>query len=345
METTKEGHELLTRLVLEENRKLLELCCEKILKTKGSQTDLKAEIERGKRIYGEKKTYMEAKKRAQQMRFREGQKSSYERNSIFNAEGELPNNIPDPTKVATWSDEEYKHLGFQFEYLKLKSLQRFTENYSLLERCWDKGLFVEYAKGTSKATAADPMTMRVVSLGGGPGFELFAFRCFAEKHFSPHVQLKLISLDLEASWKESAETLGNEFMQWDVENGMDVTRDTGDKADFVMLSYVVFHYMNEKKHAEQFRDLILRERTKALLVNSRVQRLNSVDQVEALGIPVVRLISQTLQRDDRQVLYLHPNLRMHDLPLEDQLRRNKGMAFPNVPYEEHKTMGNKRKRY
>ncbi|KAL3922714.1 MAG: hypothetical protein SGPRY_004460, partial [Prymnesium sp.] len=35
----------------------------------------------------------------------------------------------------TWSDAEYAHPGLQFIYLRLKSFQRFTESWALLERC------------------------------------------------------------------------------------------------------------------------------------------------------------------------------------------------------------------
>eukprot|EP01052_Picozoa_sp_SAG31_P012906 SAG31_NODE_764_length_12262_cov_26.578887_12_plen_119_part_00 len=35
----------------------------------------------------------------------------------------------------TWSDAEYGLAGFQWMYLRLKSFQRFTETWALLDRC------------------------------------------------------------------------------------------------------------------------------------------------------------------------------------------------------------------
>ena len=41
----------------------------------------------------------------------------------------------------TWSYDEYGHPGLQLYYLKLKSWQRFTETYALMERAGRRGLF------------------------------------------------------------------------------------------------------------------------------------------------------------------------------------------------------------
>ena len=43
-------------------------------------------------------------------------------------------------QFVTWSQEEYANLGLQRQYLKLKSYQRFTEAWSLLERADARGL-------------------------------------------------------------------------------------------------------------------------------------------------------------------------------------------------------------
>ena len=53
---------------------------------------------------------------------------------------------------------------------------------------------------------AAPRSVRVVSLGGGPGFELLAFREFFALYY-PHVTLDLVSVDLEKSWGKYAELL------------------------------------------------------------------------------------------------------------------------------------------
>jgi hypothetical protein len=66
----------------------------------------------------------------------------------------------------TWSYDEYGHPGLQLFYLKLKSWQRFTETYALLERAAMRGLF--------DAPLPEGRPLRVAALGGGPGYELLA---------------------------------------------------------------------------------------------------------------------------------------------------------------------------
>ena len=69
----------------------------------------------------------------------------------------------------TWSQEEYGMPGLQRTYLEMKSYQRFTEMWSLLERAHLYGLF---------DNVKPDQNLRVASLGGGPGFELLAFQEF-----------------------------------------------------------------------------------------------------------------------------------------------------------------------
>ena len=94
--------------------------------------------------------------------------------------------------LGTWSDAEYALPGFQWMYLRLKSFQRFAETWALLERCAAGGLFLpgaplhnccatsSFTSSPSSAPAAAPaaapssLPVKVVSLGGGPGYELLA---------------------------------------------------------------------------------------------------------------------------------------------------------------------------
>ena len=112
-------------------------------------------------------------------------------------------------ETGTWSDEEYAHVGLQArkplravfvshahrsvprrrrgsrrskktvlfvrarrppqrQYLRLKSFQRFTETWALLERAAACGLFDDADEDAGTFGAGT----RVVSLGGGPGFEV-----------------------------------------------------------------------------------------------------------------------------------------------------------------------------
>ena len=84
----------------------------------------------------------------------------------------------------TWSQDEYGHPGLQRMYLKMKSYQRYTETFSLLERAERLGVF-DAELSSSKES---PELIRVAALGGGPGYELLAFRHFFE---SRNAALKL----------------------------------------------------------------------------------------------------------------------------------------------------------
>jgi len=70
----------------------------------------------------------------------------------------------------TWSNAEYGHPGLQGIYLRLKSMQRFTEAWALCERAASQRLFAP--------AQLEQECVRVVSIGGGPGFELLAFDYF-----------------------------------------------------------------------------------------------------------------------------------------------------------------------
>ena len=107
-------------------------------------------------------------------------------------------------QAVTWSQQEYKHLGLQFEYLCFKSLQRFTETWALLQRAKEQGLFEVLLKsGKNRA--------RVASIGGGPGFELLAFQRFFAFYY-PKFEMELISLDVEESWRPHVEGLGMRYV-------------------------------------------------------------------------------------------------------------------------------------
>ena len=60
---------------------------------------------------------------------------------------------------------------------------------------------------------------------------------------------QLISLDLEASWREHAEALGLSFQVWDVCDGAGLLPATPgwDKIDLAVISYVFYHYMSHDR--------------------------------------------------------------------------------------------------
>jgi hypothetical protein len=84
------------------------------------------------------------------------------------------------SKGATWTDEEYQHLGFQIVYINVKSIQRFTEMYNLLIRGYNKNYFNNLKD-----------ELNIVSVGGGPAFELFAMKIFFHT-FYPKIKINLL---------------------------------------------------------------------------------------------------------------------------------------------------------
>jgi hypothetical protein len=119
--------------------------------------------------------------------------------------------------LATWSQEEYANLGLQREYLRFKSIQRFTETWALLERASKRGLFAPQLAASAAAEDLDSddggggggggggdggghgvEPLRVGSVGGGPGFELYAMEKWFES-FCPalplHVRAHPVTLD------------------------------------------------------------------------------------------------------------------------------------------------------
>ena len=120
----------------------------------------------------------------------------------------------------TWSQDDYGHLGLQAEYLRLKSLQRFTEGWMAMQRAYNAGALRKYM-GEGPA-----VPLRVASFGGGPGFELVAIRSFCERHL-PRASLSLASLDLATEWKPCAEGLGVAFHPWNVNDGDGVLKAAG----------------------------------------------------------------------------------------------------------------------
>jgi hypothetical protein len=140
----------------------------------------------------------------------------------------------------TWSQDNYGHLGLQAEYLRLKSIQRFTEGWQAMQRAYNAGAF-RHLMGDASLGA---LPLRVSSFGGGPGFEMVAVRAFCEVHL-PRAAPVFISLDLATEWAPCAATLGFGFREWNVNDGEGVIRASGyEKIDLAIISYVLYHYMS-----------------------------------------------------------------------------------------------------
>jgi hypothetical protein len=256
----------------------------------------------------------------------------------------------------TWSQEEYRHAGLQREYVRFKSVQRFTETWAALERAHALGALEAAVSAHARGGGA----CRVASLGGGPGFELFACERFFARHFAS-VKLECVSLDLAPEWGAYCGALGVGFGVWDVCDGAGLLAKAGGPVDFALISYVLHHYMANQPCADWLGqwlngpqpaaelagglELLAAGPTalgeapvpRALIVCGRDEHLGR--ERELLGrarVDVLALIDQSRGRDDRQVL-----LRGAGAP---PCRAGPGLpraelTFENVPFEEHKRGG------
>ena len=237
------------------------------------------------------------------------------------------------TKGVTWSNEEYSHPGLQRMYLRMKSIQRFTEIWALLERADSIGTFDHiYEKGSGR--------VRIAAIGGGPGYELLAARLFFEEK-CPDIELELICMDVCEAWRPCAEKLGFRFVQYDITNeNTNPLKAAGlepGELDFCIISCVMI-YCTTRETMNMFYEM-LHEGTGnvgAALVSERGEKTIACTMFEELGGSVVRLIDQSFGMDERQAIWCSKEF--HEA---NQLRRpdyngNTDPTFPNVPYEEHK---------
>ncbi|KAL3809435.1 hypothetical protein ACHAXA_004004 [Cyclostephanos tholiformis] len=247
------------------------------------------------------------------------------------------------TSGVTWSTEEYSHPGLQRMYLRMKSIQRFTEIWSLLERCealgvFD-GIFDEGGDGV----------IRMAAIGGGPGYELLATKLFFEDRAPPPgvdgeggPRLELTCMDICPAWRRYAEALGFTFVEYDINNevGDDPISVMGledGELHFCIVSCVMI-YVTNNRVMSMFHRLIHDSHVKAILVSERGERTSACGIMEDLGGKVIRLIDQSDGTDERQAIWTshefcerrlrtsHPDYEAHQC----------GCVFPNVPYCEHK---------
>ena len=211
----------------------------------------------------------------------------------------------------TWSQLEYGHLGLQKEYIRYKSVQRLTEAWACLQRAKRAGLFFELDETPLMENESPSVPLRWASLGGGPGFELLAVKWFFEKHF-PRYALDLVSLDLEASWREAAEGLGLRFSTWDVRDGDGLERAAGGPVDYAIASYVLKMYMANEPCARWLGEKLNRSPgtgggLRAALVVSRDENLEAASRLmrdASIGnATVVPLMDPEGGRDDRQLAF------------------------------------------
>lgn len=243
----------------------------------------------------------------------------------------------------TWSQREYGHLGLQKEYIRYKSVQRLTEAWACLQRARHAGVFASLDAEMARAgtgTIKRPF-LRWASLGGGPGFELLAVKWFFERHY-PTYDLDLVSLDLEGSWRASAEGLGLRFNEWDVNDGEGLEAAAGGPVDFALASYVLKMYMANERCARWMGAALNANGgdaggLRAILGVSRDENLEEASRLvrEIGGAQVIPLMDPGGGRDDRQIAFV-PGVGLGAARGPMPQEAWEALTFPNVPYEEHK---------
>ena len=225
-------------------------------------------------------------------------------------------------KNVTWSNDEYAHVGLQHQYLRLKSLQRFTETYNLVGRAVGRD-------ATARDVLLKSPSLRVASLGGGPAFELDAVREYVHDHADARPQLTLYSIDLQPSWRPYAEALGCRFdAPFDVLQKApdDLVAAAGGPVDVLVVSYLLIYCTNDRT-ADFLANLLHRDLVKVLLVSERTHDQDIVRLLEARHLDVVPLMPQRAGNDQRQLLVLDAR---HRRRLRDG--QPDEVAFPNVPF-------------
>jgi len=266
-------------------------------------------------------------------------------------------------QFVTWSQEEYSNLGLQRQYLKLKSYQRFTEAWSLLERADARGLFDAYLPpmlGSSLSSSSStpnpkakpsPAVLRIASVGGGPGFELYACQQYFRLRSNGLLKLELTSMDYEATWGEYARLMGFRFIHYDLKSGK-LLKTLGyapGQLHFVFFSAVMEMYVANDIACDWLATLLLKEGVHAAMVDSRSQSLKAHRMMETRGVTAVALLPGRGQDcgptgDERQSLLLPPSTKI--LPMEHSRAQSMAnrVVFPNVPFAKGGNKQKKRKR-
>jgi hypothetical protein len=214
-------------------------------------------------------------------------------------------------------------------YIRFKSYQRFTEIWSLLERCY-YGKLLDFNYNN----------LRVVSLGGGPGFELLAFDWFMRyiNNLSDNINLvnsaintkipniDFVSLDLQQGWNIYVNELGYIFHQWDILNSNIVNIIGNNNKETICLLPNILSSCSNQQTADLFENLLTKYNIKCILVNERGMIQSMVKLLRKKNIVIYHLLDQTLGRDDRQLALFPPNTSLKYI-------LNDPPTFPNQPFK------------
>ena len=230
-------------------------------------------------------------------------------------------------------------------YLSLKSWQRFTETWALLERAGRLGIFEPHKPGG----AFYGRPIRVLSIGGGPGYELLGFERFFRRYACPRAPVQLVSLDLMPGWRPFVEAMKMQFGVYDIEGEQglletaDILNETEGKGTFpaegvtyILISYVMI-YVSTNQVCDMLTRLLNSGGAYVTLVSERGEETKALGMMESRGVAVHRLIDQCNGRDERQSAWLSGSTKLTAPAAQIPV------TFPNVPFEEGKAR--KKSRY
>ena len=145
----------------------------------------------------------------------------------------------------------------------LKSFQRFTETYNLLERAYNLNFFNRFRKEDN---------IIFISFEGGPGFELIAVRNFFKKNFDKD-DVNLISKDIQESWINYTKLMNINFLKNDFKNSYVLHKiNCFSSKIFLILSYVRAYIDNEKSFL-LIKNLLENNNVKGIFVSDRRKKI------------------------------------------------------------------------
>ena len=219
----------------------------------------------------------------------------------------------------------------------------------------------------------DKVFLRVASLGGGPGFELLAFKWFIEYAFranynaKKHGDVELISLDLAESWEKICNQLHPmKFSAFDLVKDGDAMLEEkcGGAVDVLLLSYVAKMYccndecyewiskkINDRQVSNRFRHFPRRENgrvyswvRKERRIGDAVDGPNVGQRPSLVGVDWRRLdedVAEAIEKleiEDNRRKSLDKKVAAEEDDGWTEVHKEKEIppTFPNVPYVEHR---------
>jgi hypothetical protein len=205
------------------------------------------------------------------------------------------------TKGETWSKDEYNNPAFLLFYCLNKSVQRYTE-------CWSA--MISAYKYTLINHMFDTKKINVISLAGGPGYEMLAIRDFFS-FVSPKTKLHLTSIDLSENWKEYVPD-NIDFISCDLKEKSCIANESLNNANIIVISYAWYMYF-KSDHAlnNKLRHLVKQKNAVVLILERKID----IDYTGFKSLTVTKLYKGTT----KQVILSKSSAKYNKDPLIHQM--------------------------